>query len=188
MQTQDRAATGATLDRDTAAMRVGDLFDDCQAESGAGHSPRRGRAVETVEDERHVLVRDTGSTVAHLDASGTYRDLDRTLAGLHLRALSSRFATARSTRSGTPVTVDGSRVGVEAHVTTAPCRALDGGLHDLVEPKVARCDIELFATRQLDELCHQVVIASSSPFTSASNSARSASSSVPGSQAARSSL
>lgn len=46
-------------------MAFGHLADDGQAETGAGHPPRRRRPVETVEDTGQVGGRDPGSEVAH---------------------------------------------------------------------------------------------------------------------------
>ena len=83
-------------------MRVSDLLDDREPEARAGHPTCRLRAVEAVEDERRVLGGDPGAAVAHLDQAVVDGDIDGFAGGLHLRALSSRFVTARSTRSGTP--------------------------------------------------------------------------------------
>ena len=108
-QPYDGAAVSGVVGLDCAAVRLGYLAHDREAEPRAGHRARGGRAVEAVEDERPVLVGDTRARgrarAARRRASETSTDEP---SPLHLPAFSSRFQTARSIRSR--IAVDDGRL------------------------------------------------------------------------------
>ena len=56
--------------------------------------------------------------------------------GLHFAALSSRFATARSSRAGTPCDQRRLQRGLEGHARRVPARPLDRGRDEPVQPHV----------------------------------------------------
>ena len=117
----ERAAAGRVRGLDPAAVRLGRLADDRQAEAGAGHAARAVGAVEAVEDVRQVGLVEPGPVVADRERAVGEVDLDHARpGGLHLRALSSRFETARLMRSGSPLTTVGSSVARNA--TPSPAR------------------------------------------------------------------
>ena len=61
----DRAAVSRRSRPRPAAVRLGDLAHDREAEPRAGHRAGIGRAVEAVEDERPVLVGEPWPVIAH---------------------------------------------------------------------------------------------------------------------------
>src|SRR3954471_4196042 len=77
----DRPPSGRTLGDDRAAMSVGDLPDDREAEPRARHPAGAAGAVEAVEDMRQIGLRDPRSVISHLEFTvARYPNLDR-LAG-----------------------------------------------------------------------------------------------------------
>ena len=128
---------GAASALDRAAVGLGDLLDDREAEPRAGHAPRRGRAVEALEDVRQVLARRSrgrGRARSARRRRASPRPARRR--GLHLAALSSRFAIARSRLAGVPTIVDGVELGVDRHLRMVARRPPDRVLGDEVEPDV----------------------------------------------------
>ena len=123
------AAAGRVLGGHGAAVRLGDLADDRQAEARARQPARRRRAVEAVEDVRQVGRRRCpgpwSRTASSPSATGPR---SRPPGGLHLAALSSRLRDRplepRRARRARRV---GSSVGVELDGRRrARARALDG--------------------------------------------------------------
>ena len=98
--------------RDRAAVLLGDLADDREAEAGARPAAGVGAAVEAVEDVRQVGGVDAAAVVAHPHAPRAGTRPPRS--GLWRAALSSRLLTARASRSGTPSTTAGSSSRVNA--------------------------------------------------------------------------
>ena len=76
--------------------------------------------------------------------------------GLHLAALSSRFATARSRRAGTACTSAGSSAVCEPDGRRVPAGALDRGRDQPVEPHVLdRRRLGLLVAGELDEVADE---------------------------------
>ena len=97
----------------------------------------RAGTVEAVEDVREVVVGEARAVVAHAQRAVGEVDVDGAPGGLHLRALSSRFETARLMRSGSPRTTVGSSVARKRRrPSVAPLGALDQRRDDVVEPHV----------------------------------------------------
>ena len=109
-QARSRAAAARRLlGRDAAAVRLGDLAHDREAEPGTGQRARRRGAVEAVEDVLAVLGRDARAVVAHAQLAARERDVDAR-AGAASTCRRSRAGSTRRARAApaTPSTVVGS--------------------------------------------------------------------------------
>ena len=139
-------------------MGLGDLLHDRQPEPGAGH-PARGRAsgrsgrTRTAGPRRRCRGRGRAPmTSPSCTATSTCPP-----GGLHLAALSSRFATARSIVDGTPWTSDSSRSVSNSTLGPVAPRALDRVGREQVEPHVLGGSTRRVAglARELDQLGDQ---------------------------------
>ncbi len=137
------------------AVRFGDLAHDRETESGARHAARGRRAVEAVEDERHVFLRDARAAV-------TYREL--TVADDHVHLAVGRAPLRGVVQQVRNRALDGGRnpahqrlleLWIEHHARPVADCSLDRvGGHE-IEPHVFRLLWMLVAARQLDELGDQ---------------------------------
>ena len=144
--------------RTVAAVRLGHLAHDRQPEAGAGQPARVGGAVEAVEHVRQVGGVDARAR-GHAPTARRPRtvDLDGPPGGLHLRALSSRFVTARSSRSRSPRTTARLERRLEVHAAAgARAGALDAARRRARRAeRPRRLARRLAAARELDEVADQ---------------------------------
>ena len=123
---QRAAVRGRLLGDDRAAVRLGDLLHDREAEARARACcapTSRGRSARRRAAGRPRRCPGRGrARSARRRASATSTGAPD---GLHFAALSSRFAIARSRLAGVPTIVDRGEVGVDRHVGVVPRRAPD---------------------------------------------------------------
>ena len=101
--------SGGVGGRDAAAVLLGDLADDREAEAAALARARVGAPVEAVEDVGQVGLGDAVAVIAHADAGLRRPSTSTGPPGAAWRAaLSSRLLIARVRRSGSPSRASGS--------------------------------------------------------------------------------
>src|SRR5437762_2365195 len=69
---EERAAFAPLVDRHTAAVRGGDLFDDRQPKSAAANAIGSAAAVERLEEMRQIARRDSGTAVFYGNRNATF--------------------------------------------------------------------------------------------------------------------
>ena len=146
---QQRAAPGGVGGAHEAAVGLGGLADDRQAQPRAGLSARVPGAVEAVKDERQVLLMEARPVVADRQRAGGERHLDGA-AGL---AVLGGVVQQIGDRAGDPVPLahDQGRLqrGRDHQLRRAAARALDRRGDDLVQADLPRLAAQLAAARQL---------------------------------------
>ena len=135
-----------------AAVRLGRLAHDREAEPGARLRARRRGAVEAVEDAREVLLGDTGAVIlddhlaaadAHLDRRSRRAVLDRVLEQVRDGPLEQHRVGLHERRG---------ECGHEPDLRRACLRALDDTRDEIVELDVLDAQLALLAARELDEI------------------------------------
>jgi hypothetical protein len=69
MNAKTAAFSKLAFNRDVTAMRLGNVFDDCQPQTGSTHIATAGfvHPLETFEEPRQVLLRNTDALVLNAD-------------------------------------------------------------------------------------------------------------------------
>ena len=174
--TVNQNAAPSSADRSAshrAAVPLGGLADDRQAEAGAGHRAglrRSGRSGRRRAAGRSAAMPGPSSSTVSVAVGERHRD--GAAGGLHLAALSSRLVTARSRARGSPTTHHGRRATSKRTSGRAAADPLDGAVDDLGEVDGSTARRQRLVAGQLDQVADQVVSSSIWARTSSSSSAR----------------
>ena len=135
-----------------AAVRLGDLANDGEAEPGAGHSASRTSAIEAIEDEREILVGDARAVVANDELPVAHGDLDFGAGWAPLRCVVEQVSDRTLERRRDSLDRDRLEVDRIDDFGPIPTRALDFVRDEQVEAHFLRLGDVLLGARELDEL------------------------------------
>src|SRR5438270_3561922 len=148
---EPRAARRA-LDGRLAAVRLGRLAHDREAEPGARLRARGGGAVEAVEDPRQVLLGDAGALVGDDDLALAHDHFDRCAGGAVLHCVVEQVRDRPFDKNRIDAHMCRRERGDEDGVGRAGLRALDRGGDEIVERDVLDPQLALLAACELDEV------------------------------------
>ncbi|MEZ5098238.1 MAG: hypothetical protein R3C15_00160 [Thermoleophilia bacterium] len=140
------------LERDRAAVLLGHLLHDREAEPRARHLARCGGAVEAVEHVGEVDVVDARPMIANDHLTAGHGDLDRGRRRAPLDGVVEQVRD-RAVEPGRHAADDRRlRVQRDLDLRRQPSRALHGVLHELVELHLRRLQVGRPVGRDLDEV------------------------------------
>jgi hypothetical protein len=151
-QLEARAAAGSLVDCDRAAVRLGDLAHDRQAQAGAGTAARAAAAVEAVKDVGAVRGRNAGAMVAHRQHAAPQVDLDDRPVGAVLRRVVEQVVDCPPEALGHALDDGRRQLGGERRGRPAAARALHGLGDERVELHLLDLDRRLVAAGELDDV------------------------------------